>query len=124
VRQLQLTFVYLAVKLPDDVWKVVKDYYHTTDDLRNVVEEKTEIYLFDGGAFLSVGNEIDLFVIPEKRGHWRMRTEITKYLNDMSNQHGKIVARIKECNNPSLRLAKHFGFNEVSRENGIIRLEK
>jgi hypothetical protein len=112
------------VKLPDNVWQVIKDHYQTTDDLRNVVEEKTEIYLFDGGAFLSVGNEIDLFVIPEKRGHWRMRTEITKYLNDMSNRHGKIVARIKECNSPSLRLARHFGFNEVSRENGVIRLEK
>ena len=32
------------------------------------VEEKTETYLFDGGAFLSMENEIDLFVIPEKRG--------------------------------------------------------
>jgi len=69
------------VKLPDDVWQVIKDYYQTTDDLRGVVEEKAEAYLFDGGAFLSVGNEIDLFVIPEKRGRWRMRTEITKYLN-------------------------------------------
>jgi hypothetical protein len=112
------------VKLADNVWQVIKDYYQITDDLRQIVEEKTEIYSFDGGAFLSVGNEIDLFIIPEKRGHWRMRTEINKYLNNMGKQHGKIVARINECNNPSLRLARHFGFNEVSRENGVVRLEK
>jgi RimJ/RimL family protein N-acetyltransferase len=124
VRQVQLTFVCLVVKLPDNVWQVIKDHYQTTDDLRKIVEEKSEIYLFDGGAFLSVGNEIDLFVIPEKRGRWRMRTEITKYLNSMGERYGKIVARINECNSPSLRLARHFGFNEVSRENGVIRLEK
>lgn len=112
------------MKLPNDVWQVIKNYYQTTDDLRNDIEEKADIYLFDGGAFLSIGNEIDLFVVPEKRGHWRMRTEITKYLNDMGNRHGKIVARINECNNPSLRLARHFGFIEISRENGIVRLEK
>lgn len=124
MRQVQLTFVCLVVKLPDNVWQVIKDHYQTTDDLRKIVEEKSEIYLFDGGAFLSVGNEIDLFVIPEKRGRWRMRTEITKYLNSMGERYGKIVARINECNSPSLRLARHFGFNEVSRENGVIRLEK
>jgi len=112
------------VKLPDNVWQVIKDYYQTTDDLRETVEEKAEIYLFNGGAFLSVGNEIDLFVIPEKRGRWRIRTEMTKYLNTMSDRYGKIVARINECNNPSLRLARHFGFNEISRENGVVRLEK
>ena len=114
----------MVVKLPDNVWQVIKDYYQITDDLRDVVEEKAEAYLFDGGAFLSVGNEIDLFVIPEKRGHWRMRTEITKYLDVMGRRYGKIVARINECNSPSLRLARHFGFHEVSRENGVVRLEK
>ena len=112
------------MKLPDNVWQVIKHYYQITDDLRSVIEEKAEIYLFDGGAFLSVGNEIDLFVIPEKRGCWRMRTEITKYLNTMNKRYGKIVERINECNNPSLRLAKHFGFNEISRENNVVRLEK
>ena len=112
------------MKLPDNVWQVIKDYYQITDDLRSVVEEKAEIYLFNGGAFLSVGNEIDLFVIPEKRGRWQIRTEMTKYLNTMSERYGKIVAQINECNNPSLRLARHFGFNEVSRENGVVRLEK
>lgn len=112
------------MKLPDNVWQVIRDYYQISDDLRGIVEEKAEVYLFDGGAFLSVDNEIDLFVIPEKRGHWRMRTEITKYLDAMGKRYGKIVARINEYNNPSLRLARHFGFQEVSRENGVVRLEK
>lgn len=112
------------MKLPDNVWQVIKDYYQFNDDLRSVVEEKTEAYLFDGGAFLSIENEIDLFVIPEKRGRWRIRTEMTKYLDIMGKRYGKIVARINECNSPSLRLARHFGFQEVSRENGVVRLEK
>ena len=71
-----------------------------------------------------MGNEIDLFVVPEKRGRWRIRSVVGQYLDRMGRIHGKIVARIDERNTTSLRLARHFGFHEVGRENGVIRLEK
>lgn len=118
------------MKLPDNVWQVVKDHllrykgYEAPDGLRDALEQHTDIELFDGGAFIAVGNEFDLFVVPEKRGRWRIRSVIGEYLDRMGRIHGKIVARIDERNTPSLRLARHFGFHEVSRENGVIRLEK
>lgn len=118
------------MKLPDDVWQVIRDHLRTykgfeaPDELKAILEENTQIELFDGGAFLSSGNEFDLFVVPEKRGRWRIRSVFGDYLDRMGRLHGKIVARIDERNTPSLRLARHFGFHEVSRENGVIRLEK
>jgi hypothetical protein len=118
------------VKLPDEVWQVIRDHlrmykgYEAPDELKTALEQTTDIELFDGGAFVAVGNEFDLFVVPEKRGRWRIRSVIGSYLDRMGRLHGKIVARIDERNTPSLRLARHFGFHEVSRENGVIRLEK
>lgn len=120
----------MGVKLPDDVWQVIRDHLRTykgfeaPDELKTALEQNTDIELFDGGAFVAVGNEFDLFVVPEKRGRWRIRSVIGNYLDRMGRLHGKIVARIDERNTPSLRLARHFGFIEVSRENGVIRLEK
>lgn len=120
----------MGVKLPNDVWQVIKDHlltykgFEAPDELKTVLEQTTNIELFDGGAFVSVGNEFDLFVVPEKRGRWRIRSVFGNYLDRMGRLHGKIVARIDERNTPSLRLARHFGFIEVSRENGVIRLEK
>lgn len=120
----------VVVKLPDAVWQVIKDHllrykgFEAPDELRDALEQHTDIELFDGGAFIAVGNEFDLFVVPEKRGRWRIRSVIGDYLDRMGCIHGKIVARIDERNTPSLRLARHFGFHEVSRENGVIRLEK
>lgn len=118
------------MRLPDDVWRVIKDHlltykgYEAPDELKTALEQTTDIELFDGGAFLAVGNEFDLFVVPEKRGRWRIRSIVGEYLDRMGRLHGKIVAQIDERNIPSLRLARHFGFYEVSRENGVIRLEK
>ena len=116
--------------LPDDLWQVVKEHllrykgYEAPENLRHAIEQTTEIELFDGGAFISMGNEFDLFVLPERRGRWRIRSIIGDYLDRMGRKHGTIVARIDERNTPSLRLARHFGFHEVGRENGVIRLEK
>jgi GNAT superfamily N-acetyltransferase len=118
------------VKLPDDVWQVICDHLRTykgfeaSDGLKGALEQNAQIELFDGGAFIAVGNEFDLFVVPEKRGRWRIRSVIGDYLDRMGRLHGKIVARIDERNTPSLRLARHFGFYEISRENGVVRLEK
>lgn len=115
--------------LSDAVWQVIKDYliyqgYEVSNSLRDYLEKNADIEVFDGGVFIADGNEFDLFVIPEKRGRWRIRSVITDYLDRMGCKYGKIVARIDQRNAPSLRLARHFGFNEVSRENGVIRLEK
>ena len=126
---MQLTSESVAAKLPDDVWQVIKDHllkykgYEAPDDLRDKLEKNTDIELFDGGAFVAVGNEFDLFVVPEKRGKWRIRSVLKNYLDKMGRTHGKIVVRINEQNTPSLRLARGFGFKEISRENGTIRLE-
>ena len=126
---MQLTSESVAAKLPDDVWQVIKDHllkykgYEAPDDLRDKLEKNTDIELFDGGAFVAVGNEFDLFVVPEKRGKWRIRSVLKNYLDKMGRTHGKIVVRINEHNMPSLRLARGFGFKEISRENGTIRLE-
>jgi hypothetical protein len=112
------------------VWQVVKDHllrfkgFEAPEELRNALEQHTNIELFDGGAFIAIGNEFDLFVVPEKRGRWRIRSIFGSYLHRMGQAHGKIVVRIDERNTPSLRLARHFGFHEVSREAGVIRLEK
>ncbi len=120
----------MGVKLPDDVWQVIRDHLRTykgfeaPDGLKAALEQNTQIELFDGGAFVAVGNEFDLFVVPEKRGKWRIRSVVGNYLDRLGRMHGKIVARIDERNTPSLRLARHFGFHEVSRENGVIRMEK
>lgn len=127
---MQSTCALVAVKLPDDVWQVIKDHLRAyknkdvPDELKAALEQTTDIELFDGGAFVAIGNEFDLFVVPEKRGRWRIRSVVGNYLDRMGRLHGKIVARIDERNIPSLRLARHFGFCEVSRENGVIRLEK
>lgn len=126
---MQSTSESVAAKLPDDVWQVIKDHllkykgYEAPDNLRDKLGQLTDIELFDGGAFLAKGNEFDLFVVPEKRGRWQIRTVLGNYLDKMGRTHGKLVVRINEQNMPSLRLARGFGFKEVSRENGTIRLE-
>jgi hypothetical protein len=118
------------VKLPNDVWQVVADYLlerrgiAASPELRKWVENNLDIVLFDGGVFLAKGNEFDLFVVPEKRGRWRIRSVFNEFLDTMLKKHEKIVVKIYEDNAPSLRLARGFGFKDVGRENGMIRLEK
>jgi GNAT superfamily N-acetyltransferase len=111
------------VKLHDDVWQVICDYTDVADGTREWIEENLEITPFDGGAFIADGNEFDLFVVPERRGRWNIRGQVTKFLSTMGRKHGTLVAEIYEDNLPSLRLAKHFGFREVGRDGDMIRLE-
>jgi len=116
--------------MTDELWETVKIYLkdrlnqNVSDDLRFVLEQSTEITQFDGGVFIASGNEFDLFVVPRKRGKWRIRSEISNYLMNMAKRYDTIVVRICEGNNKSLRLAKHFGFKEINRDDGVIRLEK
>lgn len=117
------------MRLPDDIWQVIKDYLRTDknidagDAAREIIENNTDIYLFDGGAFVAAGNEFDLFVVPSRRGKWAIKREITAYLIKLQQLHGSIVVKINEKNNASLRLARFFGFKEISRKNGVIELE-
>lgn len=116
-------------KLQDDVWQAIADYLLerrgvvAPDEVRAWAEDNLDITPFDGGAFIAQGNEFDLFVVPERRGRWNIRGQITKFLSTMGHKHGTIVVKIYEDNLPSLRLAKHFGFREVSREGNMIKLE-
>lgn len=124
------TFGCQVVKLRDDVWGVMKTYLHdrmgfdAPPEAREWMEQNLDITPFDGGVFIAKDNEFDLFVVPEKRGKWRIREEITKYLDTMAKAHDTIVVKIYDDNDASLRLARFFGFNEVSRDHGMVRLEK
>lgn len=111
------------MKLPDDVWQVICDTLDKYDgldcrnlpELRDYVETHTQITPFDGGVFIADGNEFDVFVVPEKRGKWAIRKEITKFLAKLAQEHSKAIVKIHEKNLRSLRLAVGFGFVPVGR---------
>jgi hypothetical protein len=115
--------------LSDDVWDVIKHHYGYQEtvggkSVRQYIEENAEITPFDGGVFVAVGNEFDLFVTPNKRGKWNIRGEVNSYLANMAKRYDVAFVRINEDNLKSLRLAKFFGFTEVERNNGVVSLEK
>lgn len=115
--------------LSEDVWQVVKDHYGYEETIggksvKEYIEENAEITPFNGGVFIAIGNEFDVFVVPEKRGKWNIRGEITRFLANMAQTYDVALVRINEDNVKSLRLAKFFGFDEIERKNGVIRLER
>lgn len=119
------------MKLPDDVWQVVLETLAKYDgidcpspELKQYVEEHTEITPFDGGAFISDGNEFDVFVVPEKRGKWAIRREISAFLAKLAQKHCKAIVKIHPENNSSMRLAKGFGFEPVGKQGRQIVLER
>lgn len=118
------------MKLTDDIWQVIYDTAVKYDkirpnpNMRRYIEQNATITPFDGGVFVAVGNEFDLFVLPEKQGKWRIKSVITNYLSDMTDKYGALIVKIHENNHKSLRLAKFFGFKEVARLNGKITLER
>lgn len=119
------------MKLPDDVWQVVLEtlakydgIYCPSPELKQYVEEHTEITPFDGGAFIADGNEFDVFVVPEKRGKWAIRREINAFLAKLAQRHSKAVIKIYPENKPSMRLAKGFGFEPVGKQGRQIVLER
>ena len=119
------------MKLPDDVWQVVLDtlakydgIYCPSPELKQYVEEHTEITPFDGGAFIADGNEFDVFVMPEKRGKWAIRREINAFLAKLAEKHSKAIVKIYPENKPSMRLAKGFGFEPVGKQGRQIVLER
>ena len=115
--------------LSEGVWQVVKEHlakegFVCDDSVKEYIEQNAEVTPFNGGVFITVGNEFDVFVVPEKRGKWNIRGEITRFLAKMAEKYDVAIVRINEDNVKSLRLAKFFGFNEIERKNGVIRLER
>lgn len=119
------------MKLADDVWQVVLDtlakydgIYCPSPELKQYVEEHTQITPFEGGVFIADGNEFDLFVLPEKRAKWAIRKEITQFLAKLAETHSKAIVKIFPENKPSMRLAKGFGFEPVGTQGRQIVLER
>lgn len=117
------------MKLADDVWDVICDYLlkyrkvKATPKLKRAIEQATKITPFEGGVFMAIGNEFDLFVVPAKRGKWNIRGEVGKYLAGMLEKYDTVIVKIYAHNQASLRLAKHFGFVETDRTGDTIKLE-
>ena len=124
------TFGLLDVKLADDVWQVIVDTLvkydgiYSSPELRQHIEDHTQITPFDGGVFISDGNEFDLFVVPEKRGKWAIRKEINAFLAKLAQEYSKAIVKIYPENKPSLRLALGFGFEPVGMQDRQIVLER
>ena len=120
-----------GVKLPYDIIKVIKQNakeslgIDLTEEMIHNVEKETDITLFDGGAFVAVGNMFDLFVVPERRGKWRIRSVVTNYLTQMLNKYGELYVNVYEHNKPSLRLIEFFGFEHIGSnrdQGGVFRI--
>jgi hypothetical protein len=116
--------------IPDDVWQVIVEHYKKYDNVtydkeaKKAVEHRAKVINFDGGVFIVVGNEFDLFVSQARQGKWNVKHEITKVIESIAKDYPTAIIQIQKDNAKSLRLAKHFKFNEVSRNDGLIRLEK
>ena len=116
--------------IPDDVWQVIVDHYKKYDNVtydeeaKKAVEHQAKVVNFDGGVFIVVGNEFDVFVSQARQGKWNVKHEITKVIESIAKDYPTAIIQIQKDNAKSLRLAKHFKFNEVSRDDGLIRLEK
>lgn len=116
--------------LSPEIWKVIADTlreYHGVNDIpagvKEIIERDAEITCFDGGVFVAKGNEFDLFVLPERRGRWQIRSLVPAYIKQMKDKFGNVVVKIHERNRASLRLARWSGFKVVSKDGNFYRLE-
>ena len=116
--------------ISDNIWQVMKETvqkYQNIDcgnEHRQIIEKEVIVTPFEGGVFVSKGNEFDLFVLPEKRGKWNIKAELSKFFDTMFEKYDTLIVGIDERNLPSLRLAKFFGFQPVDKTGTLIRLEK
>lgn len=117
-------------QLTDDIWQVICDHLLKykgivgNNDIRRYIEDNMEIIPFDGGVLVVKENEFDVFVVPEKRGKWRIRSTGETFFNNMAQKYDVAKASINKDNSKSLRLAKFFGFKEVHRDGDDIILER
>ena len=117
-------------QLTDEIWQVICDHLLKykgivgNDDIKRYIEDNMEIIPFDGGVLVVKENEFDVFVVPEKRGKWRIRSTGEAFFNNMAQKYDVAKASINKDNSKSLRLAKFFGFKEVHRDGDDIILER
>ena len=117
-------------QLTNEIWQVICDHLLKykgivgNDDIKRYIEDNMEIIPFDGGVLVVKENEFDVFVVPEKRGKWRIRSTGEAFFNNMAQKYDVAKASINKDNNKSLRLAKYFGFKEVHRDGDDIILER
>ena len=116
--------------LSDEIWAVIVETLRKYDgktvdrSIKKMVERHAEITHFDGGVFIGLKNEFDVFVLPEKRGKWNIRGEVTKYLAKLAQKYDTAIVKIHVNNQESLRLANFFGFDIVGRQGPKLVLEK
>lgn len=114
----------------DEVWQVIcqtmRRYkgVEPTQEHRKAVEANCRLVEFDGGAFVINGDEIDLFVVSDRRKRWATRRLLDEAIGGVVKEHGRAVCRVHEDNADSLRFAKRLGFDEVARDGKVIRLER
>ena len=117
-------------QLTDEIWQVICDHLLKykgivgNNDIKRYIEDNMEIIPFDGGVLVVKENEFDVFVVPEKRGKWRIRSTGEAFFNNMAQKYDVAKASINKDNSKSLRLAKFFGFKEVHRDGDDIILER
>jgi len=116
-------------KIHDDLWAVISETEmkyrgkHISQAEREMVEKKATVTLFDGGCFLSYGPEFDLFVLPERRGKWKIRGTIRSFVDTMIEKYGYAKVKIHKKNKVSMRLAIGFKFMPVADDGSFITLE-
>jgi hypothetical protein len=116
--------------ISDELWQVVVDTLKKYDgktvdeSVRKMVERHADITVFDGGVFIGLKNEFDLFVLPKRRGKWNIRGEVTKYLATLAQKYDTAIVKIHVDNKASLRLADFFGFEVVGTQGPKLVMEK
>lgn len=117
-------------KLSDDIWQVICDTHKQYNNLvlsnktRRIIEERAFIKEFDGGVFITIGDEMDLYVLPERWGKWNINKELNDYFEEMKERFDKVKITINKNNEKCLRLAKHYNFVEVGTEDDDILMER
>lgn len=114
--------------IPDDVWHVIAETLKTykgievTAAMKRAVEAHCEIHVFPGGCFVLRGNELDCFVVKERRGKWMTRGLLDRVIGGAFRRFGTVTCRIHKNNLPSITTAQRLGF-EVVREGEIVEME-
>lgn len=114
--------------IADEVWEVIVETMKTykgidaTPAMKRAVEAHCEIHSFPGGCFVLRSNELDCFVVKERRGKWMTRGLLDRVIGGAWRRYGFVKCRVHQANKASLRTALRLGF-EVVREGPVIELE-
>jgi hypothetical protein len=114
--------------MTDEVWEVISQTIErykgitATAEHRRVIESLCSIEPFNGGAFVIRGNEIDLFVTPQRRGRWATRGLLDRVIGGVIRSHGSAICAIHKDNAASISLARRLGFTEFAQEGDVYKL--